>query len=344
VSKYNISSKTSIRPFLFTGSLCYLFFNFGLTAAPLSSQTFNSNIQYQNAAKYTVLDWQNSLHSPTLVNVSPIINYSGIPINSKEQTADYYEHGNLPNNIGSLFSSLVQSSRYLSPTYETSDIKLELVINSYSHPFKYAPDDHWYKALRDEVNRWAITKKHASVSLSLKLSSKSQRIKPWIRTVETTLSHCDLNANTQPLTEANYHDKTLEAYSESIIGQTFVAASNYLLIQAVQFLNERKRLATVETRYQNELLLTSQTDEFTIGEHYDLYFNDSYSSLPRLPAGKVQVVKTFGNHAVAYPVDLRMDHIKTGDSVELGHARPLMQPKSRFTPKNKCATVSVAEI
>lgn len=313
-----------------------------LLAEDTSELTNSSKLEYQHAAKFSYLHWPQTVLEKLPINVKSMANFSGIPANADETKSEYYEHGKIPHSIDLLFTDLIRSSHFFAPTEVESDIQFELILNRYSHPFAYAPDDHWYKSLRDEVDRWNVTKKNASVSLSLRISHRDSRFKPWMRTIETVLSQCDLNQKSQPLGASLYHDDSLLAYSNSTVGQAFIAASNYLILRGMEHLNTAKQQAKVVGLAQNELQLFSTSNTFVVGEQYDLYFHESNHL--SLPAGKVQVVKTLGDQAVAYPVNLRVDHIKIGDWVEVGSRRRSVIPKHQFESKNQCATVSVATL
>lgn len=321
----------------------------GLVTSPLCHASnlskvslLKSKIEYQYAAQFSALKWRDTLHSQIAVSIKPIKNYSGIPTNASADKAGYYEHGKLPKSIQQLFKDLALSTRLLDNSQQNPDVELQLILDHYSHPFKYASDDHWYRTLQDQVDRWGITKKNATVGLTLRMTSRSNRFKPWVSSIESTLSHCDLNAINHSLMPFNHSDEALLAYTSSSMGQAFISASNYLLLQAVSHLNNQRQRAQVVSTLHNELLLNSEHNQFVTGEKYQLIFNHSYSHPAKQPVGSIQVVKSMGNQAVAYPIDLRPDHINTGDWVELEKAKPLIRPNSIFVAKNSCATVSVA--
>ncbi len=310
----------------------------------LEATAYHHKIEYQNAALYSAIGWQDTIEPSINVMLTPVKNYSGIPANAQQTQANYYEHGKMPQSLQSLFSDLVLSTRLLTIEPSEADIVMSLSINHYTHPLSYAPDDDWYQTLRDQVDRWGVTAKHATVSLSLKMTSKSHRFKPWISSVESTLSNCDLNAITHSLLPFNQSDKALQAYTQSTMGQAFVSASNYLLVQAVEKLNSMQKRARVVDNQHNELLLQTNHGRFVAGKSYPLFYQHQYPNLRRQPVGSVQIVKSMGQQAIAYPIDLRPDHIKIGDWVEVGLSAPLDKPKSRFQAKNKCATVTTAKV
>lgn len=338
--------KATYKLFLIVTSLITI----GMTASPLSNASnlskvslSKSKIEYQNAAQFSALKWHQPIQQPIAVSIKPLKNYSGIPTDAVEVKAEYYEHGKLPKTIHQLVKDLVLSTRLLDNSRQNPDVELQLIVNNYSHPFKYAPDNHWYRKLQDQVDRWGITKNNANVGLTLVMTSKSNRFKPWVSSVESTLSHCDLNAVSHSLMAFNHSDDSLLAYSESSMGQAFVSASNYLLLQAVSHLNDLPQKAQVVSTSHNELLLDSEQSQFVTGEQYQLTFNHSYYHPATSSGGTIQVVKSMGQQAIAYPVDLRPDHIRTGDWVELEKSTPLNHPNSTFVAKNKCATVGIAQ-
>ncbi|MBV1907886.1 MAG: hypothetical protein KUG78_01105 [Kangiellaceae bacterium] len=325
-------------------SLFIILFGVFPSSADDKIPNISGTINYQHAARYSHLQWQELPVSPVAIKIKPLVNFSGIPEDSVIKDTKYYDHGKLPLSINNLFSDLTRSTRYLVHNQRSNDIQLELTINRYSHPYLYAPDEHWYQKLHDQVDRWAVTKKHASVELTLKMKSLKHQFKPWVKSVKATLSHCDINDNPQPLSNQNYKDESLLAYSQSAVGQSFIAASNFLLLQAIEHVNGLKQRAQVESKHQNELMLISEQGELIEGRSYQLYFNDSYPTQYRRPAGKIQIIKSFGHQAIAYPETLRADHIEPGDWVELETLASPIRPKYIFDAKNKCAKVSVAKL
>ena len=101
-------------------------------------------------------------------------------------------------------------------------------------------------------------------------------------------------------------------------------------------------MAKVIRNDQNEIFIQSDTGSFSSGERLNLYFQQTTEALSALPAGQLQVIKSFENQAIAYPINLRIDQIKAGDWVELGETYPYVNPKPVFSAKNQCASVSVA--
>ena len=74
-----------------------------------------------------------------------------------------------------------------------------------------------------------------------------------------------------------------------------------------------------------------------------MYYQNDYPNQSDLPAGKIQVIKAYSNQAVAYPISLRADQIKTGDWIKLTNYLPVQLPSSKFIPKNQCADIEIAE-
>jgi len=302
-----------------------------------------TKLEYQAASLYSYLSWYAFKGNRVAIKIMPIANYSGIPFEQREENATYYEHGKIPLAVNALFADLVQSSRILNVDKLDSDFKFLLTINQYQLPFDYAPDDIWWKELNDDVDRWMVAAKKTKVSLTLKIVGDNRQIQPWSRSIETTLAQCDVNSLSQPLTATNNQNQVLLEYGRSTPGQAFIAASNFLILQAIHHLNNQHGQAQVVHKSENELLLRAKNDSFVIGEKLGLYHQNQYSSQSLLPAGQVQIIKTFQNQAVAYPVNLRIDQIREGDWVELSTHYPITLPKPKFVSKNQCAQVIVAE-
>lgn len=316
----------------------------GLTATSLFEPVnIVSKLKYQQAANFGHLNWQILPGQPTPIKVLPVKNFSGVPLQIREENADYFDHGKIPQQVQWLFSDLVDASRYFKSEGAMSDYQFQLIIEQYQLPFDYAPDDIWWKELNANVDRWFANARNAKIKLSLTVSSANKHITSWTQSIETTLSNCDLNSNTQPLTSALNQDQTIRQYLQTTPGQAFVAASNYLILQALQHVNKKPAMARVVRNDQNEIIIKSDVGSFAIGELLGFYYQQQTKSLSALPAGHLQVIKSFENQAVAYPVNLRIDQIKAGDWVEMGEIHPYITPKSIFSAKNNCAPVSVAK-
>ncbi len=316
----------------------------GLSASTLFEPiSLVSKLEYQQAAAFSHLNWLPVPGQPISIQVLPINNFSGIPLQLREEQVDYFNHGKIPQDVQWLFSDLVSASRYFRSEITNPDYRFQLSIEQYQLPFDYAPDDIWWKKLNANVDRWFATTRNARVKLSLRVTSATRRITPWTQSIETTLSYCDLNATSQPLTSKHNQNQTINQYVQTTPGQAFVAASNYLILQAVKFLNQKPEMARVIRNDQNEIFIESNGGAFVLGELLGLYYQQHARSLTALPAGQLQIIKTYENQAVAYPVNLRIDQIKAGDWVELSEIHPFVTPKSIFSAKNQCAQVSVAK-
>lgn len=307
-----------------------------------------SELRYQSAAAYSHLKWQQLPQSPISVELRPIQNYSGIPLEQRDENSDYFNHGKIPQAINPLFSDLLNASRYFDSnmTYlggSHSDYRLQLSIDSYQLPFKYEPDDIWWKELNADLDRWFASPKNARIKLSLSITSGSKHISNWMRSIEMTMDPCDLNSTPQPLTSAQNDNQTIRHYVQTTPGQAFVAASNYLILQAIDYINQKQGFARVVKKEQNEIFLKSNDSSFVLGETLGLYYQRDGQVQSILPVGRVQIIKTYNHQAVAYPVDIRADQIKAGDWVEVSERHAYIKPKSVFEAKNQCAKVMVAQ-
>ena len=341
INKSIIILLTLVTPSLTIGKV---FSSENIVSSRFESNNSVSKLEYQSASVFSHLKWSPGRNNPVKIEVLPIVNFSGIPIEQREEKSDYFNHGKIPQSVNHLFSDLVSASRYFTSNDANSDYRFQLTINRYRLPYDYAPDDLWWKKLNTEVDRWLVTPKSARISLSLKITGKQRHIAAWSRTIETSLAFCDLNAQTQPLTSFNNKDQIVREYVKTTPGQAFIAASNFLILQGIHYINQKRGLAQVAGKFENELLLVSNDDSFVVGEILGLYHKNEYSTQSALPAGQVQIIKTFENQAIAYPIDIRADQIKQGDWVEVSTTHPYVVPKSVFSPKNQCAQVSVAEL
>lgn len=302
-----------------------------------------SKLEYQIASMFTHLKWSQAHSKPVKIKILPIKNFSGIPMELRKEKSDYFNHGKIPLSANQLFSDLVNASRYLSSTDANSDYQLQLSINRYQLPHDYAPDDLWWKELQDDVDRWLVTPNHSHVSLTLEVISHQHVTTTWSHTIGISLSNCDINSQSQPLITLN-NDPTIRGFVETAPGQAFIAASNFLILQSIYHISRKDGFARVASKSENELLLLSDNQSFSPGEELALFQNNRYPTPSSLPIGRVQIIKTYQNQAVAYPINLRADQIKPGDWVEMKSSIPYPEPKSIFIPKNTCAQVSVAEL
>lgn len=338
------------------------FIVFLLSILPASSLLANSmfepirtvsKLEYQNAAAYTHLDWQPNPDSPIKIKLLPIRNFSGIKIEHRKEKADYYYHGNIPQAITPLLHGLINASRYFETTENGSDYVFQLTIEKYKLPHIHAPDDLWWKKLKDDVDRWLIKPHSATVKLTLKITGGKRNISNRTQSIEARLSNCDINSRTQNLPDnlntivqqkdfksINY---VIKEFSKTSPGQAFIAANNYLILQAITYINQNKSLAQVIETKQNQILIQAENSTFSIGEKLDVYYKSEQEQLSALPAGQVEIIKTFRNRAVAYPVNLRLDQIKQGDWIEVGQSYPYLRPNSIFSGNQQCANVLTAE-
>ncbi len=301
-----------------------------------------SRLEYQQAAAYSHLNWSSIPNQPISIQILPVKNYSGIPLQLRAEKADYFNHGKIPQQAQELFADLTSASRYFNSKGATPDYHFQLTIEKYQLPFDYAPDDIWWEELNANVDRWFATANNANLKLSLRVTSANKYIANWTQSIETTLSYCDLNQQSQPLTSVQNQQQTLAQYVQTTSGQAFIAASNYLILQAILYINQKPSLARVIRKEQNEIFIQSDSSSFVLGEKLALYHQRQGRGQSALPAGLVQIIKTYQNQAIAYPVNLRLDQIKAGDWVEVGETYPYLPPKSIFKAKNQCAQVSVA--
>ncbi len=318
----------------------------GISAIAASETGLNSKLKYDSASHFSHLNWLPDPSSPIAVRILSLHNYSGIPMESRQEDSDYYEHGKIPKEIETLFSNLVDSSRYFSAhdmqERELTDFHFQLSIDRYELPFDYAPDDNWWNEVNDDMNRWLSMPRSAKLRLTLKINSNNRNIASWSHSVETIMSECDLNQLPQPFTKKNILNNTILEFSQTTPGQAFIASSNFLILEGINYVSNLPRLASVVRKQDNELLIVAEQATFLPGEKLNLFFKNSYAAQSALPAGQIEIIKAYQNQAVAYPVNLRADQIKVGDWVEVGKIHPFENPKSIFRAKNQCADVKVA--
>ena len=342
---------------------CFSVVAFNLILAPLTaisstlaSNLFNENktlskLEYQEASRFTHLKWSADQSLINNIEILPILNFSGIPIEQRIEKANYYTHGKIPSEVNNLFINLIDSSHYFNSiktsantnTNHQSDYQFQLQINQYQLPFKYAPDDNWWTKIHDDVDRWLLPANNAKISLTLKITGNKMQTPSWSRTIESTVSACELNKLSQPMALQG-NNKIITEYSLTTTGQAFISASNFLILQAIHHLNKNNNLAHVSNISNNEIFITSDKHEFSIGQNLNLFHNNEYSGQSVLPAGKVQIIKTYQNQAVAYPVNLRVDQIKEGDWVEASQVASFTPPESVFTSVKTCSYAEVIDI
>jgi len=302
-----------------------------------------SKLEFQSASKYSHLKWHSQLDSPTKIHILPIQNYSGIPLKVKQQDANNFDYSEIPASIGQLFADLIDASRYLEVDEIDDNFQFQLSIEEYQLPFDFKPEGGWVDEINGKIDRWFVSPKNSQVKLSLRITGKHP-IKPWIHSVSAVLDNCDLNNIPQPLTSANNSNKVLVEYVKTAPGQAFTAASNYLILQGIKHIKQKHTFAQVTSKHSNELILTTKNNSFTIGEKLSVYYQNNYSNQSDLPAGEVQIIKAYSNQAVAYPITLRPDQIKKGDWIKLSNHTPVQLPHSKFSSKNQCAEVEIANL
>ncbi|TQV81413.1 hypothetical protein FLL46_25010 [Aliikangiella coralliicola] len=299
--------------------------------------------EYQQAAMFSHLQWPESL-TKISVNLLPIKNYSGIPIEQRDERPEYFYHGKLPLAMNNIFRDATLASRYFVPTNNKADYQMELILDSYQLPFQYAPDDQWWKKLHGQADRWLQTPKNASITMTIKITSGNKKIKPWMEKVQMMLSNCDLNTLPQPQSWMNNRDQITQNYLSTTPGQTFLAAANFLILKSINRIHQQPLLGQIKHKHGSTLHLISNETNFTMGETLKVYYQDADNGKSGLSAGTIKVINTDRNHAIAYPVTLRADHLKVGDWVELKSPAPYSKPLSKFRSASQCAEVVVAEV
>lgn len=300
--------------------------------------------EYQQAVPFTHLNWPGTLTTAFKLNFLPIQNYSGIPIENREEDAQYYLHGNMPAQVQRIMEDTFEASRLFKSVSSNPDYHAQLTIDSYKLPFAYAPDNTWWQALHDDTDRWLQTPGKTYIKASLKLTSGTRPLKPWMDYVEIVLSNCDLNALPQPATAQMHNDELSKRFLSTTPGQTFLAATNFLVLRAIDRLNQESSLAKVERKFNQSVYLKSEHAPFVQGKVVNLLYNHSENGVSDLPAGQLKIIKTMHNKAIAYPINLTQGNIRVGDWVELKSPIKMQQPKSVFEPANKCASVHTAEV
>ena len=344
--KYITQDKNKALLFLIFSSIFYNSLLFAQQPTAIIEPNMKSiekrQLEHQQAASFTHLNWVEVNAEKISLNLKPIINYSGIPIEEREEDADYFNHGKLPKIVDNIIQSAFITSRRFTLTENKADYQIELMLDNYQLPFSYSADDSWTSSVNQQVKRWMKTPAAASVKLSIKLTSGNKTITPWIDSVEMKISVCDLNQITQPQTWANNEDKISRAYLTTTPGQSFLAATNFLVLKAIQRLNQQPLLGNVTRKLGNEIYIASQSAKFTQVKVLNLFYKNDKNEKPNISAGQIKIIKTMQNSAMAYPVNLRGDHIKVGDWVEISHNVNFDKPQSNYIPVNQCAQVTVA--
>ncbi len=318
-------------------SLCFiaLYFNSAF-ADPKQKNSTETQLRSNDAASFTHLDWNHFMLQPVTVLLTPSINRSAIPFENKDDAADDFEHGTIPQSVDSLLASLINSSGYLATGDDSSDFLIQLEIKHYQSPHAYDVDTSWWQELIGGAKRMVVSGGDTKISIALELQSNRKYIRSWKKEIKVVFAECELNENPQPLINNTSNNKLLSNYLHSSTGQAFVAASNYLLLQAIHFINSNGSFANVEKITENQLLLVSENDSFSIGEKLPIYYTNTNLKPSRLPVGRVQIIKTFDNQALAYPINISAKAIKIGDWVRMGQIREYPIPQSKFIPVNNC--------
>ncbi|WP_196140604.1 hypothetical protein [Aliikangiella sp. G2MR2-5] len=300
--------------------------------------------EYLEASRLTHLQWPDN-NLPVSVALLPIVNYSGIPIEKREASVDYFDYGKIPAEIHQLFADNLIASRFFSLDKTDPDYYIQLIIDEYRTVYPYSPDDKWWQKKRDEVDRAFTEAKPANIKLSVKLVSANKHIKPWVDSVKVRLSHCDLNSVPQPLTQMSNQNLALRNYLTTTTGQSFLAASNFLISKAIERVKAQPAFAKVVSKYGNEITILSEQHRFSPGDKLKLHYLNHDGQQIAKSFGEIMVIKSEGNESLTYPVSLRGDHIKVGDLVSFrSTSQHHSLPEPFFESTGECAPVSVAQV
>ncbi|TQV76479.1 hypothetical protein FLL45_00505 [Aliikangiella marina] len=314
------------------------------SSAPSKATDNQRYFEYQNATQFTHLVWPSTLSPKYKVKFAPIKNFTGMPIEHREEDSQYYLHGNMPAEVQNILVDTFEASRLFEAVASEEDFNIQLTIDSYKLPFKYAPDDTWWQALHDDTDRWLQTPGKTYIKASLKLTGGKRPLKPWMDSVEIVLSNCDLNAIPQPTTAAFNNNQQSKRYLSTTPGQTFLAATNFLLLKAIDRLSQESTLGSVTRKYGQSIYLQSEHAPFVQGRVVNLLYNHKKNGVADIPAGQLKIIKTMHNKAIAYPINLSEENIRVGDWVELRNPQKVQQPEFVFEPANQCASVFTAEV
>lgn len=283
---------------------------------------------------YTHLEWPESLLPPVKLEILPIKNYSGVPIETEQESKAIFQFGLIPRLVDSLLEDAVLATRRLQPVETNSDYRLALSID------QYQPDHHWQFETPSNQSHPNLKQSAHRVKLSLNLTGNKKAIKPWSETIDMPMANCDLNRFPQPLTEKHNRNSALKDYLHSYEGQNFLAAVNYLLVKVMDRLSQKPLLAEVEKKVGDEIYLKSHAASFTVGECLDVFANNPGKGKELLSLGQVKVVSSFHDRAIAYPLNLRGDHITEGDWVELSQNHFI--PPRAIVNTGHCQTLTYA--
>ncbi len=299
------------------------------------STTQESALPGQLTAQYTHLKWDSQVENKIPVRLIPIKNFSGIPFEDRNEKADYYYHGKIPESVNLIAADLLLASRHFDVNQQTPDYTFEFTLDRYKLPFKYAPDDIWWQDLHDQTDRWLQSPGDSIVKLTLNISSKNKSIPSWSESTEMRLSNCYLNRFPQPSTFNQNSNTRIRKYLTTTPGQAFVAATNYLIMNAIEKLNQTQFIGQVERKLGQDIIITRNKGNFTMGEILNVYFNHAKTGVSRYSAGTIKIIQTMGRQAIAYPVNLRADHITINDKVGI-KAMKISRPDYHFQPVNQC--------
>ena len=298
--------------------------------------------EYGEAARYTHLKWSERMNKFS-VGIMPIKNYSGIPIEERDESADYYDHGKLPAAINHLFYDLLTTSRQFELNQRQPDYWLQLSIEEYRLPFPYASNDEWWQTPSDTLDRAFTSAKPAQVKLSLKMIAGGRPLKQWKDAASMTISNCDLNTTPQALSSMNNQNQTIKDYLTTTPGQAFLSASNFLIMQATKRLTEEGDYAYVEKIIGDEIHLRRDNSHFKVGETLLVHFTDQSPDYSPFNKKQIKVIKATSGFAIAYPLNIRADHLNKGDFVKTNSHHSFESPGFRFNSTGQCAEVIVAQ-
>ncbi len=320
--------------------LTFLTFTSNLTNASANHQ---SNIAYQNAASYTHIKWNSTNDQIISINLLPLQNFSGIPIEKRSENTEYFNHGKIPIEIDLLSSSLLQSSRqFMLESQSTGDYQFQFILEQYQLPHHYAPDDSIWQEYKDEVDRWLETEKSSKVKLTLKITSSNKPTPPWSKSISTQLTQCDINLTPQPLSPYANNSKNLSQYVKALPAQAFIAANNFLIVEALRYLRSKNKFATVEKINGGAFFIKSSNTPFNVGDNLSIH-QENRNQISNFPIGLVQVIKAFGNQATAYPVNFKPSQVRVGDRVALNNINQFEKPDYLLKTKNTCGMVQVID-
>lgn len=296
-------------------------------------EQLSQTLEYQQAADFTHLKWSETMTPSISIGLFPIINYSGQPINIPGGDSDDYYNGQLGSMMNSIFQDAFLASRYFVPVTHSPDYRLQLILDEYQLPYKVLPKN---KTLEDYMKRNAPSSPESHIKLTAKLFSGQKKMPTWMKTIEVNFSRCELNTQPQPQTWQNNNNTLVKEYLLTSSGQAFLAATNYILLKAIQRINQKPLLAQIARKFGNDIHLSGHSNAFTRGEKLEVFRQHESQGKSVESLGKIQIIKAKHNHALAYPISLRADHLLPGDWVELNRKLTLGKPDSAFIAQNSC--------